>query len=45
MRILNLFFSFLTYYSKPMFYYYFFSKDMFRNAMLKIISEYFLDKH
>ena len=44
MHILNSSFSIPTYYFKLMFYYYFLPKDMSRNATLRIISEYLLDK-
>ena len=44
MHILNSFFSFLTYYSKTDVLLLFSSNDMSRDAMLKMISEYFLDK-
>ena len=43
-HILNFSFSIPTYYFKLMFYYYFLPKDMSRNATLRIISEYLLDK-
>ena len=44
MHILNSLFSFLTYISKTDVLLLFSSKDMSRDATLKIISEYFLNK-